>query len=1365
MFRFRNHATGYHSDEAPSDEDENAFVVDWEFPCGPDTTLPCPLPTSMRSPPRRDLTVRTASSPGRVVPTRTNKAPPATPKKSGRNPREIAKQNTLSTTALSFMTTSTKWETFDLEQGIFSRASSSVSSEEGPIQKTARNMPSPGDKQPPSSVQEKQEVSFLAPRLPSFQVRPSPATDVTQPSMTIAAGGDSGDDKKDQDSPRARTASIVTNSTELKTSDGDEHSCESNNKDNTFGLAAAACGKGLTSCCESLSEMFRFSRSMFIAIGVMIILLLAMGIALIVLKSGGRGTTTSAANAGAFSPTMAPTTPSGPASTIAPTPYDSTSSGAGTGTGTGPTTTAAPVSTGGSSPTGPVSPPSHAPSHFFDGDITDGTGDNTGDDSATVEDDDDQDVTFDDEDDSYVVSGDYLVGAYYYPWYGPTFHRGDGYVREELEPQQLPTLGEYDDSLPSTVAQHLKWSRQANIGLWITSWWGPNRLEDDTTKDVILEHEDLGDMKIAVHYETVGRLKAGLSAVVSDMDWLCQNYWNHDNYYKINGRPVMFVYVTRKLESDGLLEQTILAMRTEAGKCGHQVYIIGDQVFDDPPDVNKDYVPFWYFDAVTNYDVYGSMGQPSPYAGEAVVDEYYSDQEAWRTRAIANNCRFVPAVSPGYNDRGVRLEADHPPLSRKLSANEPEGSLFAYQITQAKELVDPQLDNLLVVNSFNEWHEDTQIEPASGERTNLPTTYTGGVYYEGYGELYLDILRSNQQLYPKETTMFNLSDIPGFNSSNEEENFLGVKWGDWCGTDTTVPGGAAPKTPSNLYQIAHTSSCRVDMAAKIAKARADREDRIRSREIARTIQTVNSDVSSHVTQSYDIEGGEIPMKAPRVVTQDEPAENPPSPPSSGTVPSSTVPTSSDEVDDEKVLTRGPSFTTDSTESKASEEDGSSQNEEQEESTKAPITPWISRKRCIVLLGLLLFFGVGIAVGFLIFRSNDNETTMTAANSGNTAPSLAHTAAPTTSPTEAKAPTSSPTTDEYFWNDDDAFAIAGSYLVGAYYYPWYGSTFHRNDGYVREELEPKHVPTLGEYDDSRPSTVAQHLKWSRQANIGLWITSWWGPNRLEDDNTREVILAHEHLGDLKIAVHYETSGRLKYGQEAIVSDMEWLCEHYWSHDNYYKVNGRPVMFVYVTRKLESEGILEETILTMRTAAGKCGHQVYIVGDQVFDNPPDVAEDYVPFWYFDAVTNYDVYGSMGRPAPYAGEAAVDEYYSDQRDWRTRAIASKCRFIPTVSPGYNDRGVRLEADHPALSRKLTEDAEDGSLFAYQLTKARKLVDPELDNLLVVNSFNEWHEDTQIEPVVGERTNEPFNYTEGLYYEGYGELYLDLLRYYTAE
>jgi hypothetical protein len=129
------------------------------------------------------------------------------------------------------------------------------------------------------------------------------------------------------------------------------------------------------------------------------------------------------------------------------------------------------------------------------------------------------------------------------------------------------------------------------------------------------------------------------------------------------------------------------------------------------------------------------------YAYQAGVDAYYDKQAQWKSQAQKQNCAFIPAVSPGFNDRGVRIEVDHLPLARKLSPNSPFGTLFQASLKRAVEQVDPSIESLLIVNSFNEWHEDSQIEPVIGNLTDEPFEYTQGLEYEGYQDLYLNILQ------------------------------------------------------------------------------------------------------------------------------------------------------------------------------------------------------------------------------------------------------------------------------------------------------------------------------------------------------------------------------------------------------------------------------------------------------------------------------------------------------------------------------------------------------------------------------------------------------------------------------------------------
>ena len=61
--------------------------------------------------------------------------------------------------------------------------------------------------------------------------------------------------------------------------------------------------------------------------------------------------------------------------------------------------------------------------------------------------------------------------------------------------------------------------------------------------------------------------------------------------------------------------------------------------------------------------------------------------------------------------------------------------------------LDPAAGSMLMVSTFNEWHEDTQVEPTiAAEPTSVDSSgkeaYSQGYSYRGYGDLYLDLLKS-----------------------------------------------------------------------------------------------------------------------------------------------------------------------------------------------------------------------------------------------------------------------------------------------------------------------------------------------------------------------------------------------------------------------------------------------------------------------------------------------------------------------------------------------------------------------------------------------------------------------------------------------
>jgi hypothetical protein len=240
-------------------------------------------------------------------------------------------------------------------------------------------------------------------------------------------------------------------------------------------------------------------------------------------------------------------------------------------------------------------------------------------------------------------------------------------------------------------------------------------------------------------------------------------------------------------------------------------------------------------------------------------------------------------------------------------------------------------------------------------------------------------------------------------------------------------------------------------------------------------------------------------------------------------------------------------------------------------------------------------------------------------------------------------------------------------------------------------------------------------------------------------------------------------------------MEEIAVRYFAHPRYQRVDGRPLIFLYVTRT--AAGRFGEAMVRYRARMAELGRDPFVIGDEIFW---EVArEDGVGYTeepqrgrisLFDAITAYNLYDAS-RPG-HMGYGAASTLLADaQVLWeRYRRANAGMPLIPLAMPGYNDRGLRLEADHPAIPREWSPGAGEGTFFAEWL---RKFTLPRIDTglpMLLITSWNEWSEDTAIEPVVqapataSDRSGSGSAYTQGFRYVGYGTRYLEILREQTG-
>ncbi len=372
------------------------------------------------------------------------------------------------------------------------------------------------------------------------------------------------------------------------------------------------------------------------------------------------------------------------------------------------------------------------------------------------------------------------------------------------------------------------------------------------------------------------------------------------------------------------------------------------------------------------------------------------------------------------------------------------------------------------------------------------------------------------------------------------------------------------------------------------------------------------------------------------------------------------------------------------------------------------------------------------------------------------------------------------------------------LVGAYYYLWNPANIA--SGSLRAHLVPPQVPADSVVNSQSPQTAARDITNARKAGINFFAVDWWpydagysGADYRQADASMQDFLAAPNIGQMRFAMFYETwnlgfnpgdeSTPVTFQMELhFDSDMVSFADHYFHNPSYLRIDGRPVVFLYLTRTLT--GDVAGMIRGARTVLEAHGFNPYFIGDEVYwrvtpESPsptgqiltttPQVAR----IEQFDAITSYILYYGdpdwlLGPTADSTGYPGTTNIVADQRhllsEYRA-ATNGTVPVIPDISSSFNDRGFRLTTNHPAQPRQWTAGAGPASTLDHLF---RCVALPEIDPTLpmvMVTSWNDWNEDTGIEPIGGTPTDVDDSpsgdaYTQGYTYGGEGRSAMETLR-----
>jgi glycoprotein endo-alpha-1,2-mannosidase len=298
------------------------------------------------------------------------------------------------------------------------------------------------------------------------------------------------------------------------------------------------------------------------------------------------------------------------------------------------------------------------------------------------------------------------IFAFYYPWYGTPSVSGYWYHwsdanhdpdnitngRRDIPATDYPLLDVYDSNNETVIDQHIQWARQAGIGCFIISWWGINDFTDNASKH-IREVCERDNFNFTFYYENT----TSIDQTLGDLTYLLNTYGNSSSFYKIDGRPVIFVY-QRARDS---LERGLYPIFNNGWKDvvqdlrgnGENPYIIMD--FGEYEYDIKSFVDYFesFVDGIHVYNDIGIFG-----ISPSVVQTIYRNAS---DLAHSYNKTFIATIVPGFNN-SVASNYNSLVVNRQNGATY---SLF-WQIANASR------PDGYAVTSFNEWHEGTEIEPS-----------------------------------------------------------------------------------------------------------------------------------------------------------------------------------------------------------------------------------------------------------------------------------------------------------------------------------------------------------------------------------------------------------------------------------------------------------------------------------------------------------------------------------------------------------------------------------------------------------------------------------------------------------------------------
>ena len=299
----------------------------------------------------------------------------------------------------------------------------------------------------------------------------------------------------------------------------------------------------------------------------------------------------------------------------------------------------------------------------------------------------------------------YDVAACYYPgWMEP-----ERWKRiERVAPERKPLLGWYDEANPEVIDWQIKWYAEHGIGVLMLDWyWTQGNLRLDHFVQAYKKARWRKYLKWMVVWcnESQKPIHTPEDNRRVTKYWI-DNYFGMDEYYRIDGEPVVGIFVLDHYIRDfgeagtaKMLEESRQMARDAGYKGIHFV------VFMRPEDDVGAIVPRRFrklgASSFAHYNPHSAAGRGESFDRYSWKSAIEFNAESWRLRD-RSGVPFWPVASSGWDDR---------PWNGRCEVYGRSAADFRKLLSEMKEFADSTGRKRVMVGPINEWGEGSYIEP------------------------------------------------------------------------------------------------------------------------------------------------------------------------------------------------------------------------------------------------------------------------------------------------------------------------------------------------------------------------------------------------------------------------------------------------------------------------------------------------------------------------------------------------------------------------------------------------------------------------------------------------------------------------------